>query len=376
VSEYVKGLEGVVAAQTEISLVDGQAGRLLYRGYEISEIARSRTFEEVAYLLWFGDFPSPEELQQLTSKMIERRDLTESARVTVEAMRPETDPIDALRTVISAQAASDRLIAPDMDQAIEAAAAIPTVLTSFYRRRQGLEPVPPRSDLGHAENYLYMLTGEEPSEKQVEALNAYLIMLADHGMNASTFTCRVIASTGSDLASCLVGGVGALKGPLHGGAPSYVMEQIQDVRRRDDIEQWALEVLERRERFMGFGHPVYRTYDPRARILREMCEELNPDFFETASRVEEVVLRLLNERYPNRPMATNVEFYSAGVLEFIALPIELFTPTFATARAVGWSAHVLEQVEQQRTGASKIIRPQSEYIGPLRTDLAAATGNH
>lgn len=369
--EYVKGLDGIVAAQTEISLVDGQAGRLLYRGYEISEIARARTFEEVAHLLWYGELPSPEQLTGLTSTMVEHRELRPAARTTVEAMDPETDPIDVLRTVISAQAASSRLVKPDMNQAIETAASIPTVLTTFYRRRKGLEPVAPRSDLGHAANYLYMLDGEEPPEDRVAALDTYLVQLADHGMNASTFTSRVIASTGSDLASSLVGAIGALKGPLHGGAPSYVMEQLAEVRGRDDIEEWALDVLARRERFMGFGHPIYRTYDPRARIFREMCEELNRDFFETASKVEEIVLRLLSERYPNRPMATNVEFYSAGVLEFIGLPTELFTPTFATSRAVGWSAHVLEQVEQQRTGVSKIIRPQSEYIGPLRTEERA-----
>jgi citrate synthase len=374
-SEYVKGLEGVVAVQTEISLVNGQEGILVYRGYDIADIARSRTFEEVAHLLWFGEFPTPEQLEQLTAKMTENRELSPAARTTVEAMDPQTNPIDVLRTVISAQAATDRLVPPDMDDAIATAASIPTLLTHFYRRRLGEEPIPPRDDVGHAANYLYMLTGEEPTEDRVAALNAYLVMLADHGMNASTFTSRVIASTGSDLASSLVGAIGALKGPLHGGAPSYVMEQLQDVRGRDDIEQWALDLLARRERFMGFGHPIYRTYDPRARILREMCEELNPDFFATASKVEEVVLRLLKERYPNRPQATNVEFYSAGVLEFIGLPTALFTPTFATSRAVGWSAHVLEQVAQQRDRVSKIIRPQSEYVGPIRDREISAAGS-
>jgi citrate synthase len=364
-SEYVKGLDGVVAAQTQISLVNGKDGVLVYRGYDIGDIARTRSFEEVAHLLWFGDLPSEEQLADLNRKMVPSRPLTPAAKTTVEAMDTQTNPIDVLRTVISAQAATGKLIKPDMDDAIATAASIPTLLTAFYRRRSGQDPVEPRDDLGHAANYLYMLEGEEPSEARVAALNAYLVMLADHGMNASTFTARVIASTGSDLASSLVGAVGALKGPLHGGAPSYVMEQIDDVRQHDDVEKWALDMLARRERFMGFGHPIYRTYDPRAKILREMAEELNPDFFQTASKVEEVVLRLLTERYPNRPMATNVEFYSAGVLEFIGLPTDLFTPTFATSRAVGWSAHVLEQVEQQRDGTSKIIRPQSEYIGPM-----------
>jgi citrate synthase len=372
VEGYQKGLDGVIAVQTEISLVNGKEGILRYRGYDIADIARSRTFEEVSHLLWFGEFPTPEQLDKLTSQMASQRELSSAASTTVDAMDVRTNPIDVLRTVISAQAATDRLIKPTQEDAIATAASIPTLLATFYRRREGEDPIAPREDLGHAANYLYMLTGEEPDESRVAALNAYLVMLADHGMNASTFTARVICSTGSDLASSLVGAIGALKGPLHGGAPSYVMEQLAEVRGRDDIEEWAQELLARRERFMGFGHPVYRTYDPRARILREMAEELNPDFFATGSKVEEVVLRLLTERYPDRPMATNVEFYSAGVLEFIGLPTILFTPTFATSRAVGWSAHVLEQVRQQEERTSKIIRPQSEYIGPIRDPEVSA----
>jgi citrate synthase len=371
VEGYQKGLDGVIAVQTEISLVNGKEGILRYRGYDIADIARSRTFEEVAHLLWFGEFPTPEQLERLTTQMTSQRELSPAASTTVDAMDAKTNPIDVLRTVISAQAATDRLIEPSMDDAIATAASIPTLLATFYRRRLGEDPIEPRDDLGHAANYLYMLTGEEPDESHVAALNAYLVMLADHGMNASTFTARVIASTGSDLASSLVGAIGALKGPLHGGAPSYVMDQLAEVRGHD-VEEWAQEMLARRERFMGFGHPIYRTYDPRARILREMADELNPDFFATASKVEEVVLRLLTERYPDRPMATNVEFYSAGVLEFIGLPTVLFTPTFATSRAVGWSAHVLEQVRQQEERTSKIIRPQSEYIGPIRDPEVSA----
>src|SRR5437879_5545447 len=205
--------------------------------------------------------------------------------------------MDVLRSVVSVQGVEHTLGKPTVPLAIHATASFPTILAMFHRRRLGLPPIKPRAELGHAANYLYMLNGKEADPEIVRALNTYLVLLADHGMNASTFTARVIASTGSDLASSLVGAIGALKGPLHGGAPSYVMEQIAEVRGRDDIEQWALDLLERRERFMGFGHPIYRTYDPRARILREMAEELNPDFFATASKVEEVVLRLLNERY-------------------------------------------------------------------------------
>jgi citrate synthase len=204
-----------------------------------------------------------------------------------------------------------------------------------------------------------MLTGEEPDEERVKALNTYLVLLADHGMNASTFTARVIASTDSDLASCLVGAIGALKGPAHGGAPSVVMEQLEKLLGRDDLEQVGRDMLERKERFMGFGHRVYRTYDPRARILKGMCERLNPEFYKTAAEWEEIALRLLQERHPERPQSTNVEFYSAGVLQFIGLPTDLFPCTFAVSRAAGWTAHVLEQVADNR-----LIRSQSEYVGP------------
>jgi citrate synthase len=370
-ADYVKGLDGVIAAQTAISLVDGQAGRLAYRGYEIAELARERSFEEVAHLLWYGALPAAAQLDEIAAALGAERRLGSAAQGTLEAMSLATHPIDVLRTVISAQAASGALETPDLAQAIGTAASIPTILAAFHRRRAGFELPDADPALGHAASYLRMLSGTTPAPEQARALDAYLVMLADHGMNASTFTARVIASTGSDLASCLVGAVGALKGPLHGGAPSEVMRQIEEVRAAGDVERWASDLIARRGRFMGFGHAVYRTYDPRAVVLRELCRELNPEFFETASELETVVLRILAERHPDRPQATNVEFYSAGVLEFVGLPADLFTPTFALARAVGWSAHVLEQVAQQREGTAKIFRPQSQYIGPERHPAVA-----
>jgi citrate synthase len=204
-----------------------------------------------------------------------------------------------------------------------------------------------------------MVNGKESSPELVRALNTYLVLLADHGMNASTFAARVIASTESDLASCLVGAIGALKGPAHGGAPSQVIEQLEEIGTAENAERWLREARKKKVRFMGFGHRVYRTYDPRARILKAMCERLNPDFYKLASKVEETALAILHEEHPERPQATNVEFYSAGVLQAIGLPKEYFPPTFAVARVAGWTAHVLEQSANNR-----IIRPQSEYIGP------------
>jgi citrate synthase len=267
--------------------------------------------------------------------------------------------MDVLRSVVSVQGVEHRLEKPSVPLAIHATASFPTILAAFRRRQLGQEPVQPRADLGHAANYLYMVNGKESSHELVRALNTYLVLLADHGMNASTFAARVIASTESDLASCLVGAIGALKGPAHGGAPSQVIEQLEEIGTAENAERWLRDARKQKVRFMGFGHRVYRTYDPRARILKAMCERLNPDFYKLASKVEETALAILHEEHPERPQATNVEFYSAGVLQAIGLPKEYFPPTFAVARVAGWTAHVLEQSANNR-----IIRPQSEYIGP------------
>jgi citrate synthase len=358
-SSYIPGLEGVIAAQTAISMVDGANGRLVYRGFVIADLAEDMSFEEVAYLLWHGALPTRAELDSLTLELAGSRGLTPAARATLEALPTDTDPMDVLRSVVSVQGVEHRLEKPSIPLAIHATASFPTILAAFRRRQLGQEPVQPRADLGHAANYLYMVNGKESSPELVRALNTYLVLLADHGMNASTFAARVIASTESDLASCLVGAIGALKGPAHGGAPSQVIEQLEEIGTAENAERWLRDARKKKVRFMGFGHRVYRTYDPRARILKAMCERLNPDFYKLASKVEETALAILHEEHPERPQATNVEFYSAGVLQAIGLPKEYFPPTFAVARVAGWTAHVLEQSANNR-----IIRPQSEYIGP------------
>jgi len=356
---YVPGLEGIIGAQTAISMVDGANGRLVYQGYVIADLAEEMSFEEVAFLLWEGALPKRAELDVLTSELAANRDLTGAANTALDALPKDTDPMDVLRSIVSVQGVEHRLAKPTRPLAVHATASFPTILATFHRRQQGLEPVEPRPDLGHAANYLYMMNGKESSPEIVRALNTYLVLLADHGMNASTFTARVIASTESDLTSALVGAIGALKGPAHGGAPSAVIEQLEQIGAPENAEPWMRDARKRGVRFMGFGHRVYRVYDPRAQILKAMCERMNPKFYALASRVEEVALRILHEEHPERPQSTNVEFYSAGVLQAIGLPKEFFTPTFATARVAGWSAHVLEQVAHNR-----IIRPQSEYIGP------------
>ncbi|HKV87117.1 MAG TPA: citrate/2-methylcitrate synthase [Candidatus Dormibacteraeota bacterium] len=361
-SAYVPGLEGIVASQTAISMVDGENGRLVYHGFVIADLAEQMSFEEVAYLLWNGRLPTRAELDGVSLELAGNRTLTRAATVTLDALPADTDPMDVLRSVVSVQGVEHRLSKPSIPLAMHATASFPTILAMFHRRQLGLDPIKPRHDLGHAANYLYMLNGKEASPEIVRALNTYLVLLADHGMNASTFTARVIASTESDLISSLVGAIGALKGPAHGGAPAAVIDQLEKIGTPENAEPWLREARKRKEKFMGFGHRIYRVYDPRAQILKAMCQRMNPKFFALASRVEEVALRILHEEHPERPQSTNVEFYSAGVLQAIGLPREYFTPTFAVARVAGWSAHVLEQVANNR-----IIRPQSEYIGPEPT---------
>jgi citrate synthase len=250
---------------------------------------------------------------------------------------------------------------PDLDEAIALAARFPAILATFFRHREGKDPIQGRADLNTAQNYLYQLFGTEPEARHWKPLEVYLVLLADHGLNASTFTARVIASTDSDLSSALTGAVGALKGPAHGGAPAKVLDMLNDIGSVENVEPWLTDAFDRGERLMGFGHRVYKAEDPRAEILRGMAETAaTPEFFALSKATEDAALRMLDERKPGRRLYTNVEFYSAAVLASVGLPGDMFPPTFAVARSVGWSAHVLEQVSNNR-----LIRPQSEYIGPV-----------
>ncbi len=358
-----EGLEGVVAASTALSHVYGEEGRLVYRGYDIHELAGKASFEEVAHLLWVGHLPSRTELDELNAKLGANRELPEAVVVALRAMPADTAPMDALRTGVSALGAAHRELfddTPDLDEAIALAARFPAILAAFFRLRQGREPIAPRADLSTAQNYLYQLFGEVPHGRHWRPLETYLVLLADHGMNASTFTDRVIASTQSDLCSAITGAVGALKGPLHGGAPSKVLDMLNAIGSAENVDAWLTGALDRKERLMGFGHRVYKAEDPRAEILRGMAEQASdPDFFALSKRTEERALAMLQERKPDQRLYTNVEFYSAAVLAAVGLPGDMFTPTFAVSRAVGWSAHVLEQVSNNR-----LIRPQSEFVGP------------
>ena len=358
--EFSPGLEGVVAAETAISEVDGANGRLIYRGgYLIEDLAPVVGFEEVAYLLWHGELPDKEQLDALRHQIGSARRLNAGARGALTSLDSATDPMDTLRTVVSAQGASKALTKPTLDEAIALTAIFPTIVAAAYRRRQGKEPIEPRDDLPHAANLIWMMEGKEPAADRVRWLESYLVLLADHGLNASTFAARVVASTGSDLTSCVVGAIGALKGAAHGGATFAARTMLDKIGSPDNAEKWLKAAHARHERFAGFGHRVYRTYDPRAKILREMAKTADPELHRTAARTEELVLQILHEAHPERPNATNVDFWASVVLTGAGIPKELFTCVFATSRVAGWTAHVLEALSDLR-----IIRPASRWIGP------------
>lgn len=356
-----KGLDGVVVASTAISQVFGNEGRLVYHGYEIGQLAGKATFEEVCFLLWKGHLPNQVELDGLRSAMSAQRALPDAVMATVKSMPATADPMDALRTGASAIGAALPISgAATFEQALALTARFPTIVAAFDRLRKGKEPIAPRADLGHAANYLYMLTGETPPENHVKSLDTYLVLLADHGMNASTFTARVIASTESDICSAIVGGIGALKGPLHGGAPALVMDMLDAIGTVANIKPWIDQALDEHHKLMGFGHRVYKTTDPRAEILRDMAQHSSTqEFFALARGTEEYALEELHRRKSDQRLYTNVEFYSAAVLSSVGLDRDLFPSTFAISRVAGWTAHVLEQMVGNR-----LIRPQSEYTGP------------
>ena len=359
-AEFSPGLEGVVAAETAVSEVDGEGGRLIYRGgYLIEDVVPLATYEETAYLLWHGELPNEIQLDALREQMAGARALNKPARGTLNSVDPQTDPMDTLRTVVSAQGASKTLNKPTLDEAVALTAVFPTVVGATERRRQGKEPAEPRADLSHAANLLWMMEGKEPDPDKVHLVDTYLVLLADHGLNASTFAARVVASTGSDLTSSVVGAIAALKGPAHGGAALAARNMLDKIGSADNAEKWLTEAHARKERFAGFGHRVYRTYDPRAKILREMAKTAAPELYKTAARTEEVALRILHEAHPDRPNATNVDFWASVVLTGAGIPKDLFTTIFATSRVAGWTAHVLESMQDLR-----LIRPASRWTGP------------
>ena len=365
----VPGLEGVVAAETRLSSVEGKAGELIIAGFPVEELAGRATFEETIYLLWHDVLPGQGQLMAFREALSVRRPLPRATLDLLRAAASERGPVmDALRMAAGTLSLGTPVDALTEDEfygdALALVARFPTIVAAYWRMLNGKEPVVPDPELGHAANYLYMLTGEVPSVEFARALETYLNTVADHGLNASTFAARVIVSTRSDVVSAVVGAIGALKGPLHGGAPGPALDSVFEIGEAGRAEPYLREKIERGERLMGFGHRVYKVRDPRADVLAAAAKRLYTSggdvaLYELALEVEKTALRLLAKYKPGRNLKTNVEFYTALLLHGLRLPTGLFTPTFAIGRVAGWTGHCMEQ-----RGQDRLIRPQSRYTGP------------
>jgi citrate synthase len=365
-----RGLDGVVAVRTRLSHVDGQNGVLIIGGYELTELAGSVTFEEAAHLLWTGHLPTPSEADTLSGEIAGLRSIPESTMALVcAAAKRGALPIDTLRMACATLSpdighGSDICLPANLATAKMLVARFPTIVAAHARAVAGHEPISPRRDLTLAANFLYMMSGQEPDPIVARALDTYWVTVIDHGMNASTFTARVIASTRADMVSAVTGAIGALKGPLHGGAPGPVLDMLLDIPTAEHAEDWVRRELAAGRRIMGFGHRIYKVRDPRAEVLAQVAESMagavlhDRTLFDLAREVEMTVQRVLHEVKPGRPIKTNVEFYTALVLQSIGLPPPAFVAMFACGRCAGWCAHVIEQHAEDH-----LIRPQSEYIG-------------
>jgi citrate synthase len=358
-----------------MSHVDGLAGELIIGGYRLDEIAGRATFEEIACVLWNlamgkdGALPKKDEFDTLQKQLADMRPISDAALQVIHAAR-HAPPMDALRMAMAMMSlddadVKDESLAANYLRAKVLTARTPTIIAAHDRLQRGLEPIAPNPALNRAANFLYMITGQTPSPAAAHALDTYWTTVIDHGMNASTFTARVIASTQSDMVSAVTGAIGALKGPLHGGAPGPVLDMLQEIKAIDRAEAWVRDAIARGDRMMGFGHRVYKVRDPRADVLRTAAKQLagsgggDQALYDLAIGVEQIILRVLEEVKPGRNLKTNVEFFTALVLQSIGLTSDQFSATFAAGRIAGWTAHILEQQAENR-----LIRPASEYVGP------------
>ena len=362
-----QGLKGVIVTETEVGDVRGYEGFYHYRQYSAIDLATQRPLEDVWHLMFEGELPSLAQREAFRAEIAPLREVPSLVRPLLPAIAAASEaPLDGLRTAVSligAAAGMKPNIDIDRDElrrnAMQVAAVVPTILTALHRLRNGQEPVDPHPTLGYAANYLYMMTGEEPDEARTKAIESYLISTVDHGFNASTFTARVVASTGADLGACVTAAIGALSGPWHGGAPSRALDTLDAIGTPDNVDDWVRPRIEAGEKMMGFGHPVYRTHDPRSLMLRGIAESIGGDIVDFAKQVETRIVEILNEVKPGREIYTNVEFYAGVVMELCGLPRSMFTPTFASSRVIGWCANILEQAAH-----NKIIRPAARYVGP------------
>jgi len=355
------GLKGVVAGRSGICTIDGEQGILAYRGYNIHELAEHSTFEETTYLLWQGELPSRADLGDFTTMLAGQRAVPTAVLDLIAAAPAEAPPMATLRTAVSALGELDPL-GEDMSPAANRAKAarltaqIATVTAAIQRCRQGLEPVAPDAALDHAANFLYMVRGERASAAASRAIDVALVLHADHGFNASTFSARVTAATLSDMHSAITSAIGTLKGPLHGGANQRVKDMLDEVGSPDRVVDYLDAKLAAKERIMGFGHRVYRVEDPRGRHLKAQAEALKDEGDPTMLDIQARMIEYMQER---KGLAINVDFYSASLYTYLGLPAELFPALFALSRIAGWTAHVMEQYAD-----NQLIRPRSEYVGP------------
>ncbi|MGA8664943.1 MAG: citrate/2-methylcitrate synthase [Thermoplasmata archaeon] len=357
-----KGLDHVVVDRSSISWVGGETGDLVYRGFDVRDLVPGIPYESAVHLILFGEPPSRDPSPEVAAALRDQHLPPTAVEKVVDALAPTLPPLEALRTILSALGDGSFGYPPRMEEGFRLIAQTPVLLARHVRRSKGLAPIAPRTDLSHAANYLTMITGGEPDPVRVRALESYLVLLADHGMNASTFALRVAISTQSDLASAATAGLATLKGPVHGGAPSKVSDMLDAIGSPERADAWIAERLARKEVLFGFGHRAYKADDPRSFVLHRVAREVaDPVRLRLAEAVEESALTALRAAKPGARLFTNVEFYSAVVLESVGLPRELFTPTFAVARTAGWTAHALEQAADNR-----MIRPEVEYVGPAK----------
>ncbi|MGH7324946.1 MAG: citrate/2-methylcitrate synthase [Candidatus Rokuibacteriota bacterium] len=363
-SSLIRGLEGVVAAETRLCDLDGANGRLAYWGYDIDDLARRATFEEVAYLLWAGELPTRSELDGFQAELIGVRPVPRELLQAFALMPTTTDPMRVLQAGVAILGmhdpdTTDNSREANLRKALRLTSQLATAMCAHHRIRSGRDPVTPAKDLGHAANFLYMLTGERPSPVTTKAFDASLTLYAEHEMNASTFTTRVITSTQSDMHSAVAGGVGALKGPLHGGAGEAVMRTLMEISEVANVDRFADHALASKRRLMGFGHRVYRAGDPRAAILRGLAEEACRQSGQF--KWYEMAVRLHERIKGAKGLIPNVDFYSAPLFYSLGIPVDLFTPVIAAARVAGWTANIIEQHADNR-----LIRPRGDYKGPGR----------
>jgi len=358
-----RGLREIVAAQTRLSDIDGQAGRLWYVGYDINDLAGRTSYEEVVHLLHELRLPTQSELDTLTDFMVEEREVSKFLRDLMPTLAQQTSPMSMLRTSVSAASAYDPdgwddSVEADRRKALRLIAKTPTLLAMYHRMRTGQEIVPPNTKLPHAANFLHMLLGLEPSQEDAEVIDTTFVLYADHTMNASTFTARIVASTLADMFSAITAAIAALKGPLHGGANEESMKMLEEVGSPDRAEAYVRDRLDRHQKVMGFGHAVYKTMDPRAVVLKRLSKETGERHGDTSwYEISEAIERTVAEQ---KGLFPNVDFYAASVYHTLGIPTDLMTPIFAVARMAGWTAHVREQYADNR-----IIRPGSEYVGPV-----------